>query len=306
MLKPPTPSSANLQISLRALRCFHAIIRSGSATGAARELGLSQPAASRLLAQVEQQVGFPLFIRKKGRLLPTPEALTLFDEVDLALGSIQRIHSLTRDIANFKTGQLRLVSPPSLSEGVLPEIVAAFLARYPSVRLTIDSGSVETSKSMIASGAADAGFVKLPFDRPDLRAEKLVTSELACVVPKANPVARAKSFDPILLRDRPLILLGLGGRSRAQIDAAFAAAGIRPKVAIETHTVGSACALAARGLGIAIVTEMLARPFLREGIVIRKFKPRIVQEYAFVTSASAAQPRLAKEFLELARRNFRS
>lgn len=293
------------QVGLRALRCFHAIIRSGSATAAARELGLSQPAASRLLAQLEQQLEFALFFRKKGRLLPTTEGLALFNEVDLALGSIERINSFARDIANFKTGQLKLVAPPSFSEGVLPQIVAAFLGRYPSVRLTIDSRSVETTKSMIASGAADAGFIKLPFDRPDLRAEKIVTNETVCVVPQGNPLARAKSLDPKALRDEPLILLGLGGLSRAQIDAAFAAAGVRPKVRIETHTVGSACAFSARGLGVAIVTELLARPFLREGIVIRKFKPRIIQEYAFVTSASTAQNRLAKEFLDEVRRYFK-
>lgn len=301
----PAPAVAKPQISLRALRCFHAIIRSGSATAAARELGLSQPAASRLLAQMEQHVGFALFVRKNGRLLPTTEGLTLFDEVDLALGSIERISSLTRDIASFKTGQLKLVAPPSFSEGVLPEIVAAFLGRYPSVRLIVDSRSVETTKSMIASGAADAGFIKLPFDRPDLRAEKLVASETVCVVPKASPLARAKSLDPAALHGQPLVLVGLGALSRAQIDAAFAAAGVRPKVHIETHTVGSACAFAAHGLGVAIVNELLARPFLREAIVIRKFRPRIVQEYAFVTSASAAQKRLAKEFLEEARRYFK-
>lgn len=299
------PAAAKLQVSLRALRCFHAIIRSGSVTAAARELGLSQPAASRLLAQLEQQLGFSLFFRKKGRLLPTTEGQALFKEVDLALGSIERVNSFARDIANFKTGQLKLVAPPSFSEGVLPQIVAAFLDRFPSVRLTIDSHSVETTKSMIASGAADAGFIKLPFDRPDLRAEKVVANETVCVVPRDSPLARAKSLDPVALREQPLIMLGLGALSRAQIDAAFAAAGVRPKVRIETHTVGSACALVARGLGVAIVTELLARPFLREGIVIRQFKPRIIQEYAFVTSASTAQNRLAKEFLDEARRYFK-
>lgn len=294
------------EISLRALRSFHAIIRSGSVTAAAREMGLSQPAASRLLAQMEQQLGFTLFFRKNGRLLPTQEGLTLFNEVDLALGSIERINSFARDIANFKTGQLKLVAPPSFSEGVLPPIIAAFLERHPSVRLTIDSRSIETTKSMIASGAADAGFIRLPFDRPDLRSEKLVSNETVCVVPADSPLAGAKALDPPALRDQSLIMLGLGGLSRAQIDAAFASAGVRPKVRIETHTVGSACAFCARGLGVAIVNELVARPFLRDGIVMRKFKPRIVQEYAFVTSASTAQNRLAKEFLEVARRHFKS
>src|SRR5690242_16206591 len=105
-------------MQLRALETFAEIVRSGSATAAGRNLGMAQPAVSRLLAQLEAEVGFELFYRDRGRLVPTKDALTLAEEVGLALTGFARIDSLIRDIAASATGELRVVAPPSFSEGI--------------------------------------------------------------------------------------------------------------------------------------------------------------------------------------------
>lgn len=284
-------------VDLRALRAFRSIVRTGTVTAAGRELGLTQPATSRLLAQLERDIGFELFHRDRGRLVPTSDALLLFEEVELALGGVDHVAELVENIARFRVGRLRLVAPPSFTEGVLPEIVAAFLARFPDVHLSIDSRSVETARMMIATRAVDAGFVKMPVDRPDLAAESVVVSESVCVLPRDHALAGESALEPRLLRGAPLILLGAGRRSRAQIESAFAAAGITPRVRIDTHTIGSACGLAARGVGIAIVNALLARPYLRDGLVALPFRPELRHEYAFVTAAVPGPTRLAREFL---------
>lgn len=288
-------------IGLRALRIFRAIIRLGSVTAAAGEVGLTQPAASRLLAQLERQVGFELFHRDRGRLIPTPDGLLLFEEVERALDNVDRIRDLARDLAAFGVGQLKIVAPPSFLEGLLPDIAACFLDQYPKVRLTIDSQSVEAAKALIAARAVDAGFIPLPLSRPDLHAETVMVSETACVIPVGHPLAALTTIGPKDLRGEPLILLGLGRSSRAQIEAAFATAGIMPQVRVETHTVASACALAARGVGVAIVNETLARGYVRDRTALRRFTPSIRHEYAFVTSAATRPTRLAEAFLTLAR-----
>lgn len=292
------------EIGLRALRGFRAIVKTGTVTAAARALGMTQPAVSRLIAELEHDIGFELFHRDRGRLVPTNDALLLFEEVDHALGGVDRVQSLVRDISDYRVGQLRLVAPPSFSEGVLPDIAGAFLKRFPSVHLTIDSRSVETAKALIAERAVDAGFVKLPIERPDLHFEKVVTSQTVCVLRSDHPLTARKKLDPKSLGDEPLILLGLGRSSRTHIEAAFAAARIKPRVRVDTHTVGSAIGLAARGIGIAIVNELLAQSYLRNTTEVRPFVPVLKQEYAFVTPASAKPSRLAAAFLEDTRRWF--
>lgn len=292
-------------LNLRGLKSFHEIVQSGSATAAAKRLGLSQPGVSRLIAQLERDVGFDLFYREKGRLVPTADGLAVYEEVDLAFSNIERLNTLLHDIRTHNTGQLRIVSSPSFSEGILADIVVAFRKTFPKVRMHIDSRSIETAKTQVATRAADCGFAKLPLDRPDIRSEKLVTSDTVCVLQRSHPLANEATLSPAQLADQPLILLGSGSWNRIQVEDAFKKARVGAFATIETHTVGSACAFAERGLGIAIVNELMARSFLKKNLVLRPFRPRILHEFVFITSALTPMGRLTQAFLEEARRHFR-
>jgi len=293
-----------MKLNLRSLEAFRETMLSGSATAAAGRMGLGQPAVSRLIAQLEQDAGFELFYREKGRLTPTPEALIIYDEIDLAFGGLERVDTLVRDLAAFNTGILKIVAPPSLSEGVLSTILSRFMTRFPNVRVSIDSRSTETARAMVANRTADCGFVKLPLDRSDISTVLLSSSETVCVLPRDHPLAAHEILTPELLRTEPLVLLGYGTWTRRQIDDAFREHGVRPEVKLETHTVGSACAFAANGLGIAIVNALLAGNFTRPGMTTRVFRPRILHDYAFMTSALAPPSRLASALLEEAQAYF--
>src|SRR3569833_3018537 len=86
-------------IGLRALRRFAEIVRTGSATAAGRNLGMTPPAVSRFFAQLEASGGFELFYRDRGRLVPTKDALLLAEEVVLALAGLVRVFCLVRVFA---------------------------------------------------------------------------------------------------------------------------------------------------------------------------------------------------------------
>lgn len=292
------------QISVKSLRGFHAIVETGSVTAAASILGMTQPAVSRLLAQLEDMIGFELFYRDHGRLIPTQDGMLMFEEVELSLNTLERVNSVVRDICEYRCGHLKLVAPPSFTEAVLPDIVASFSERFPRVRLTIESPTAEIAMSMIASRAVDGGFLRVPLDRADLACESVVVSDSVCVLAGSHPLARSPTLDPAQLRGQPLILLGQGTVSRACIESAFVREGVRTMVQIEAHTVSAACAFAARGLGIALVNGLLARAYLRNGLVTRPFLPSLSNEYAFVTSTLSAPTRLAGAFLEEAKLHF--
>lgn len=293
-------TGARRPIRLRAMRTFQAILQLGSVTAGARALGLTQPAASRMLAQLEQDLGFELFYRDRGRLIPTQDGLLLYEEVERALDNVDRVQELARDISDFRVGSLRLVAPPSFLEAVLPDVIADFLDRYPRVHLSIDSHGVETAKNMIAARAVDAGFVKLPLNRDDLEPRTVLVSGTACVLARDHPLAALSEITAHDLKNTPLVLLGQGRRFRSQVEAAFAEASVFPRVRVETHTVASSCAMAARGVGVAIVNERLAQAYVRDQTVLRPFKPTILHEYAFVTSRSIKPSRLAEAFYDLA------
>lgn len=298
MSKLPTPPGLSLDkdVSFRALRVFSEIMRTGSATAAGKQMSLSQPAVSRLIAQLEANVGFDLFYRDRGKLVPTADGSRLLQEVELTLASIDRFNSLVRDIAGYSAGTIRIVAPPSFAEGVLPDIVSRFSKLFPGVEFSIDSRSVETARSMIAMRYVDCGFVKLPTDESDIAVEQIVSSGSVCVMHQDHPLASLETITPADIGRHPLILLGAGRYWRTQVDTAFSTFGLRPVVAVETHTHGSACALAARGNGLAILNTLLVKPYLHQPLVTRPFSPPIIHEYAFAVSNVSRPSRLTLEF----------
>lgn len=288
------------EISIKALRAFAEVMNTGSATAAAKQLRMTQPAISRLLAQVEALFGFELFYREKGRLIPTEDAKRFQTEVELTLSSFERLTNLGRDIAGFTAGSIRVVAPPSFSEAVLADVVALFLARHPGVEISIDSRSAETARSMIAMRYADCGFVKMPVDQTDLSTEVMMTNGSVCVMPADHPLAQEVAVSPEKIGSSPLVLLGAGRRWRSQVDRAFSDCGQTPNVSVETHTHGSACALVSRRIGMAILNEKLAKPYLRENLVAVPFFPEIVHQYAFATSSQLPPSRLTLAFKAVA------
>ncbi len=291
-------SLPSFSLSLKSLECFRVIINTGSATAAARQLKLTQPGVSRLLKMLEDYIGAPLFYREKGRLIPTQEALLLYPEVEIALQSVEHVSELARNLHNANYGELKIVAPPSFTEGLLSSVVSDFIGKYPNVIISLDSHSVETAKKMIALRAVDCGFVKLPAEHPGLVSEPLIESGTVCVLPVGHKLTKLKEVGAKDLRDVPLILLGKGRVFRRQLEAAFSRAGTAMMIRVETHTVGSACALVKGNTGVAIVNEMLAKQYTGDQLVFRRFVPDIRHEYAFLTASTAPMTRVTRTFLE--------
>jgi DNA-binding transcriptional LysR family regulator len=285
-----------MAISIKSLGCFRAVIDSGSVTGAARKLAVTQPAVSRLLSQLESDIGFELFVRSKGRLIPTDAAVALAKEVDVALQSVERVTQLAVNLRNHDYGELSIVSPPSFAERVVTRLIAGFVHEFPNTRVSLDSRSMPTAQDLIALRAVDCGFARLPLEHPDLEFETWVSSGTVCVLRADHPLTRRKNISATQLKGEPLILLGRGRASRDVLDDSFAAAKVRPLVRIETHTVSAACALVRQNAGIAIVNETLAAQYADKSIVMRRYSPDIRHEYAFVVSANVPMTRITEQF----------
>jgi DNA-binding transcriptional LysR family regulator len=301
---PARPARPDRQVGLRALQGFAEIMRSGSGTAAGRVLGLSQPAISRMVVQLEQDIGFELFYRDKGRLVPTKEGLMLAQEVDLALAGVARVHALIDDIANNATGELRIIAPPSFAEGIMPGIISTFAQAFPGVRIAVDSRSIATTKTMLITRVADCAFMRMPINHEDLDAQVMVSSDSVCVMAIDHPLAVHEVITPHLLKNVPMIALGAGNTYGRQVDEVFRASGVQQRIAVECHTTSAACALAARGMGVTIVNELLANAYAGPHLVVRRFAPGLRHDYALVTSAKTRPSRLLEEFRSTVMRYF--
>ncbi|MEM7320763.1 MAG: LysR family transcriptional regulator, partial [Pseudomonadota bacterium] len=114
--------------NFRQYQAFHAIIETGTVTAAAEQLGVSQPAISNLLAQLEKSTGLTLFERSRGRLIPTPEAVFLYDEIDTVVRGLDHVNQAVVDLKNQKAGQLQVATNHAFAFGVMPAEIARFSA----------------------------------------------------------------------------------------------------------------------------------------------------------------------------------
>jgi DNA-binding transcriptional LysR family regulator len=286
------------KLSLKSLEAFQTVMRTGSTTAAAAQLDLTQPAVSRLLAGFEDFVGFSLFYREHGRLIPTEEAHALSNEAEVALGSIERLAQLAHNIKNTSIGSLKVVAPVSFVAGLLADVVAEFMRLHPNVTINLDSRSPDSTRELVAHRAFDCGFIQLPERHPGLNATPVFQSQMMCALAQDHPLAQLPQLTPSDLSNAQLILLGKGRTSRGQIEQAFRDHNLSLRPKIDTHNVATACAFAKRGLGIAIVNGALAQQYLDQDLVLRPFAPEIPIEYGFITSKHAPMSLLTQRFME--------
>ncbi|VCU64893.1 LysR family transcriptional regulator [Pseudomonas synxantha] len=289
--RPPFPTDRKNTVNLKQLEAFKAIMATGSTIGAATRMGLSQSAVSRLLSQLEEHLGFALFLRKKGRLMATPEAEELLAEVAGLVDGMQRIQRLADEmrVGRSRKSLLKVGVPTSMTQELLPRIVAQFLKEHDDIVVELLTGSYDTIERAVLDRSADLGFVRLPTEIPDFDVEPVLQTEGVCVMPADHPLTRHACIEVQHLRDVPLVMLGRQRALRAELNQVFRAANLTPQVRVEVHSVGAACSFVAEGLGVSIVNGLLASHFRHLPIVTRPFRPAL--PYAFGLAFRANEPR---------------
>jgi len=285
-------------MNIKQLEAFRAIMNTGTTTQAAKLLDISQSAVSRLLGQLEKEIGFQLFHRQKSRLIPTPEAMDFIDETDKTFAGFDRLKQYTHNIRNFSSGKLRVMCVPSLSHSFLPDVLSAFLTKYPELSIYFETRATEIVVEWIASGQYDLGIVTLPLEHPGVKAELLAYPKAVCILPPDHPLCSRDVIVPEDLRAQPFISIGRRHLSRFRIDEVFEKSRIARKAVIETATAGTACALVERGLGISIINPFTATSRPEGAIVVKPFRPEIRYEFGIISSACQPLSRISKEFIE--------
>lgn len=288
-------------MNFKQLEAFQAIMLSGSTIGAAERMGLSQPAISRLLAQLEEDLALRLFVREKGRLSPTAEAHALLHDAQVLMDSAQcfRRHAEQLRLGGFKRRLLKVAVPSTLATTLMPVLAKRFMQAHPDVVLEVLSGSYNDTERALLSRDADIGLVRLPTEMQGLSARASLDSEAVCIMPKGHALEGLAEVGPTDLIDVSLVLLGRQRQIRHDIDMAFRQRRVQPRVALEVHSISEACAHVAQGLGVSIVNALLARHCPYEAITSRPFRPRIAYQLGIATVGNAPASPLHDTFTRL-------
>jgi len=284
-------------MNYRQLEVFRALMDTGSATAAAGRLGISQPAVSRQLAQIERELGLDLFARSGGKLRATASAIALYDEVTFAFEGIDRVLNLASRLRGHDTGVLRIASPHALGEVFVPRVVARLAAIHRNLRYAVEFGTYEAIAAMVAKRAVDIGVLKEPVSHAGISTQPLIDSGAVCVLPHGHSLAKHSEISLAALAAEPLVLLGRDTVWRSELNALFRAARRLPDVRVDTHSATAICGFVASGLGVSVLPELLAAQFADRGVVLRPLATRIDHRFAIALPAGLQRAGLAEEFV---------
>lgn len=258
-----------MRLKLRQMEVFRAVMLTGSMNGAARLLCISQPAVSRLVSYTEQSLGLPLFERERGKLIPTPEADLLYQEIQPIYESMVRVDDFVQALATRPQGRLRLCCSPSLAIHYVPEVIASFTARHPHVQLQFHTTLLSEMTHELLSGKVDLAVSVLPMENPSLIVEPLLKGKMVCILPKCHVLAEKKVIALQEIAQHPMVLYSRTVPFGQLLSAAFEQAGVERRSKVDIERAEIACALVRRGVGLAIVDQFSVQDRDLQGLDVR-------------------------------------
>ncbi|MGV8937394.1 MAG: LysR substrate-binding domain-containing protein [Allorhizobium sp.] len=281
----------------RQIMAFRLAMRHGSITAAAQSLNVSQPAVSRLIADLEQAIGFALFLRQGGKIQPTPEAIQFQQEVERMYYGFDRLKQAADEIKDLRRATLHISTMPMVSFEIVPATLKRFLGEHRGIKVTHNVHTSSRIVDMLASRQLDFGLAQTHVERRDIEIISSYRSYCVCVMPKDHPLARLSSIGPRDLKDEPMVALAHHTVTANYVTQSFASAGVTPNIAIESQPSYSACGLAAVGIGVAIVDPFTPKVF-GDRLATVPFEPQIPFDFHLIKPADIPITRAAEGFAD--------
>ncbi|MBL4917052.1 LysR family transcriptional regulator [Szabonella alba] len=282
--------------SLRQIEIFLAVAETGSFSAAAVRLGMAQPGVSQAIRDLETLLTLRLFDRTTRRVLLTEAGAAFRADALESLAALDRAVAGARDRAALRHGSLRLAAPPFLAATVLPRILAAFGAAHPGIALRLTDGTTGRILDMVRGGQADLGLGTFPPGETEVSRRTVLRDEMLAVAAADTTLPdRPRWAD---LADHPIIALSPSSALRLPAELGFDAAGLTLRPAFEVEQIATALALAAAGLGIAVLPGYV-RAGLTPGVIARPLgAPVIHRELALIHAAGRSLGAPAQAFAD--------
>jgi DNA-binding transcriptional LysR family regulator len=254
------------------IRAFLAVVREGGFSAAARTLHLSQPSVSARVRCLEEEVGEKLVERRGGRARPTPAGEHLLAVAENLSRAADDFGRAAVDYLALKRGRLDIGTTDTASIHVLPRAYRLFLERYPGVDLSVTVDGTASLLAALRAGRIELAVANLPAEGADLDTRVIDEERLLPVVARRHPLASRRRIRLEELADVPLITFKATSVTRREVDRAFAARGIAPRIAMEISSPEAIKKLVEVGLGFSVLPERSVRAEVRSG---RLASPRL-------------------------------
>jgi DNA-binding transcriptional LysR family regulator len=283
---------------LRHIEVFHAVYSCGSVTRAAEILNVSQPSVSKVLAHAEQQLGYDLFDRVRGKLVPTPEAQKLFRHVDHVNESVDRLRHVAENLRAVKKGKIRIGATPAFGIDLLPGAIASFRENNRNVLFNVETLHLEELRAALLESRLDIGLAFDPESYPGIISESLGKGRFVVLAP---PGTLAQGGRPVGIADLaglPFVKLDRRGPLGRLLSAHIDSGGIQLQTVAYAETYHVAKALVAHGMGVTICDEITARSSGHERVEIHGLEPLLEFRISAIHTDQAPLSLIGRAFLD--------
>ncbi len=269
-------------LDIRQLEAFAAVMSAGSITGAARLTGRSQPAVTRLVQELEAELGYKLLERSGPRISPTPKGVRFHQEAERVLVSLQQLQARASAIGRDAPGPIEIAAISALAAGLVPAALAHLPAALPA-EMHLHSLSAEQVVQAVLSRRAELGLTSLPVDHPGLETHWVGEAPCVAVLPEGDALAEAPSVSLAALAGRRLLTVANPFRLRRRVEQALAHAGVQPSGIMAMNASLTALLAVRAGLGLAVIEPVTAYGVPVQGVVVRPLDVAIPFLWGVVT-----------------------
>ncbi|HEX8216058.1 MAG TPA: LysR family transcriptional regulator [Allosphingosinicella sp.] len=285
-------------MNLRHIEIFHAVYVNGSVSAAARALNVSQPSVSKMLRHAESLLGFQLFHRTNGGLVPTEDAHTLFADVKEIQDRVHALREAGRNLRRGAGGTLRILALPSLALDAIPTAVSQFLRTHPDVKFDLQTVHHDDLLRKLYERETDIAIAyevppAAPISQRWLGEGELVVLYRVEDMPDAPP-----SIELQRLRGQRFISLAASGPIGQLFTKELERLDVELDEVVSARTFYMAGALVRQGVGMTVVDSFTASAYLAPGLSIRPLRPRITFDIHAMFLINQPPGALATDFLK--------
>jgi DNA-binding transcriptional LysR family regulator len=283
---------------LRHIEVFHAVYSTGSVTRAAEMLSVSQPSVSKVLAHAEQQLGYALFDRVRGKLIPTPEADQLFSHVTRVNDSVDRLRHLAENLRAAEQGSVRIAATPAFGIDLLPRAIASYRELHPETVFLVETLHHDEMAVALFESRIDVGMAFDPEYIPGIADEFLAHGSFVALTPPAMKFHGQKTVSIDDLDGCNFIKLDNRGPLGRLLSNHIESSAVELNTVAYADTYQIAKALVAHGLGVTIIDEVTAKSSGHDSICVWPLAPDIRFRIAALHLDKAPLSMVCRKFID--------
>jgi DNA-binding transcriptional LysR family regulator len=283
-----------MNVTLRQLRVFRSVAEGRNFSRAGDQVGLSQPAVSRSILELESQLGLKLLDRTTREVVLTEAGQSLAARLDRVLDDLDQTLQDVAGLASARGGKVRVASSPTLSANLMPGCIATCAVQAPGIQFLLLDRIQQDVLDSVRSGEVDFGVVIEPSEAEDLHCEAILDDPFVLVVPPAHRLAQKASVRWTALDGESLVLLDHASGSRRLIDQALERHGAHCEVKQQLGHPTTVFRMVEAGIGISVMPELSLPPEGLPQLVVRPLVPRVQRAIMLIRRRNRALSPLAE------------